>query len=116
MWQDEFIAALRDPSRPPAITEDTRRFAVYRNNVYVSLVDALVAGFPKVHELVGDTFFRAMARDYAAEHPPKTPVLAFYGEDFGAFISGFQPAEGVPYLGDIARLEFARRCALHALR
>ena len=114
MWQDEFIASLRDPSRPLAITEDTRRFAVYRNNVYVSLVDALVAGFPKVHELVGDPFFRAMARDYAAEHPPKTPVLAFYGEDFGAFISGFQPAEGVPYLGDIARLEFARRCALHA--
>ena len=54
MWQNEFVAALRDPTRPPAITDDARRFAVYRNNVYVSLVDALVAGFPKTHEHVGD--------------------------------------------------------------
>lgn len=114
MWQNEFVAALRDPTRPPAITDDARRFAVYRNNVYVSLVDALVAGFPKTHELVGDAFFRAMARGYAAERLPKTPILAFYGDDFGSFIRGFQPAEGVPYLGDIADLKFARRQALHA--
>ena len=25
MWQDEFVAALRDPTRPPAITDDARR-------------------------------------------------------------------------------------------
>ncbi|MEO8121927.1 MAG: DNA-binding domain-containing protein, partial [Rhodoferax sp.] len=41
------------------------RFAVYRNNVMVSLIDALADTYPVVQELVGEEFFRAMARVFA---------------------------------------------------
>ena len=64
--------------------------------------------------LVGDEFFQGMAREYVKTHLPDSPVMVFYGESFGDFIDSFTPANSVPYLGDVARLEYARRIALHA--
>ena len=90
------------------------RFAVYRNNVMVSLIDALADTYPVVQALVGQDFFRAMARVFAQANPPRSPVLAYYGQDFAAFISSFAPAACVPYLADVARLEMARVLAYHA--
>lgn len=113
--------ALLDPSVPPPNgliawngSDVTPRFAVYRNNVVVSLIDALADTYPVVAQLVGETFFRAMAREYVCAHPPSTPVLAHYGGDFAAFIEGFPPAAPVPYLADVARVEWAYLQALHA--
>lgn len=112
--QDQFTAALIDPSRPvppglvsPRGLPDAKRFAVYRNNVHVSLVGALAARFPVTRQVVGEEFFSGMARLYVGEHKPKTPVLLHYGESFPDFIAGFPPAAGIPYLGDLARLEAA---------
>jgi len=90
------------------------RFAVYRNNVMVSLIDALADTYPVVQALVGADFFRAMARVFAQDSPPHSPVLAYYGQDFAAFIDSFAPAACVPYLADVARLEMARVLAYHA--
>ena len=64
-----FRGALTEPSAPPpAMTHgrmgapDARRFAVYRNNVTVGLIGALEARYPVSRRIVGDDFFRAMAR------------------------------------------------------
>ena len=100
--------------RAPTGKEVARRFGVYRNNVFVSLVEALATRFPVCVELVGDDFFRAMARIYAELSPPRSPLLMVYGNDFGDFIDTFPPARSVPYLGDVARLEAARTGAYHA--
>lgn len=91
-----------------------RRFAVYRNNVYAGLIDALASRFPATAKLVGDAFFRAMARDYVAASPPRSAVLLHYGADFADFVSSFPPAAAVPYLADVARLEWAWHRAYHA--
>jgi Putative DNA-binding domain len=91
-----------------------RRFAVYRNNVITSLIRALNNQFPVVCRLVGHEFFQAMARAYATTHPPVSPIMMFYGETFPNFIDGFAPANAVPYLGDVARIEIARIRAYHA--
>lgn len=119
--QAGFAAALLDPARPvPAGlrtwngSDPAARFAVYRNNVIVSLVDALADGFPVVRRLVGEAFFAAMAREYARAQPPRSPVLAEYGEGFAAWVAGFEPAAALPYLADMARLERARVRAFHA--
>lgn len=92
----------------------SKRFAVYRNNVVVGLIDALVERFPVCFRLVGMDFFRAMAKLYVCASPPKTPILAEYGENFAEFISDFEPARELPYLADIARLEWAVGRAYHA--
>jgi len=91
-----------------------RRFAVYRNNVYASLIDVLAARFRVTTRLVGETFFRAMARVYVQQEPPSSPVLIRYGAGFADFIAAFPPAGAVPYLADVARLEWAWHTAYHA--
>jgi hypothetical protein len=119
--QAAFAAALLD-ARGPVPTglrtwngsDPAPRFAVYRNNVASSLAAALSQTFPVVRELVGAEFFDAMARRFVATHPPASPVLAEYGEHLPAFIEGFAPAAGLPYLADVARLEYARVQAFHA--
>lgn len=117
----DFAQAVLDPTRPvPAgITTargepDRLRLAVYRNTVHVSLVEALGRAFPVTLMLVGDEFFRAMARAYVGQTKPETPVLIHYGASFPDFIAAFPPAAGLPYLADVARLEHARNQAYHA--
>ena len=48
----------------PDGTPSDRRFAVYRNNVTVGLSEALTAAFPAVCRIVGEAFFRGMARQF----------------------------------------------------
>ena len=90
------------------------RFAVYRNNVQSSLVDALADSYPVLVQLVGAAFFRAMALVYVRQAPPRTPLLVDYGGDFADFVEGFAPAASVPYLAAVTRLERARVQAYHA--
>ncbi len=91
-----------------------RRFAVYRNNVVAGLVKALKDRFPVVEQIVGEEFFAAMARVFVVERPPRTPLIATYGDDFAVFIAAFEPARELAYLADVARLEAARTRAYHA--
>ncbi|HUG25500.1 DNA-binding domain-containing protein [Piscinibacter sp.] len=119
--QSAFCAALLDPGLPcpPGLvawngSDPTPRLAVYRNNVVSSLIDALAQTFPVVQQLVGVPFFRAMAAMFVRQAPPRSRVLARYGEAFPTFIEQFEPARPVPYLADVARLEMARVQAYHA--
>jgi hypothetical protein len=91
-----------------------RRFDVYRNNVMMSLLNALSDTFPVTAQLTGTDFFRAMARHYVLQSPPDTPVLAWYGNTFADFVAGFTPAASLPYLADVARLEFAWLSCFHS--
>lgn len=119
--QAAFAAALLDVQQPCPEglfsangANPASRFAVYRNNVQSSLINALTDSYPVVVQLVGDEFFRAMARIYVQSNPPTSPLLNNYGKDLATFIAGFAPAASVPYLADIARLERWRVNAYHA--
>lgn len=113
-------AVLQAPlSVPDGIRRDLgptreRRFGIYRNNVKASLAAALAARFPVVERLVGEEFFTAMALVFIERHPPRSPVLAEYGANFANFLEGFDPTADLPYLPDIARLEWARLVAFHS--
>ncbi len=109
-----FAQALCDPNAalPMSLCARTGssiddRFAVYRNNVHVSLVEALAERFPIVRALVGEDFFRAMARAYVQEHKPGSEMLHEYGEGLPEFVATFPPAQQLPYLADVARMEAA---------
>ena len=92
----------------------TRRFNVYRNNYYASLIDVLAGRYAVVQRLVGEEFFRAMAKVHVEQEPPRSAMILSYGGGFADFLSGFPPVADVPYLPDIARLEWARHTAYHA--
>src|SRR4029077_20816807 len=90
------------------------RYNVYRNNVTVSLIDALAAIFPATQRITGVEFFRAMARFHIRDTPPRSPLLFEYGHDFPDFIARYEYAQGMPYLPDTARIERAWLDAYHA--
>jgi hypothetical protein len=91
-----------------------KRYNVYRNNVTVSLIDALAAVFPATQRVTGIEFFRAMARFHVRATPPRSPLLFDYGRDFPDFIARYEYAQDMPYLPDTARIERAWLDAYHA--
>lgn len=119
--QSTFISAVMNPDEttPVGLKNDAggpagKRFDVYRNNVAVSLTEALIAAFPVIHKLVGDSFFKATAGVYLRAHPPQSPLMMYYGEAFAEFLRGFEPVQKIPYLPDVAELELAMRQSYHA--
>jgi hypothetical protein len=120
-----FAAAFAPALIDPACTTPTdvvgpcgkaavKRYNVYRNNVMVSLIDALAAIYPAVQRITGVEFFRAMARLHVRATPPISPLLFEYGRDLPAFIKGFEHAQDLPWLADTARIERAWLDAYHA--
>jgi len=116
-----FVSALLDPRRaPPDFVSGpngkaaSKRYAVYRNNVTVSLIDALAATFPATMRITGVDFFRAMARFHVRATPPTSPLLFEYGRHFPDFIEGYDHARPMPWLADVARIERAWLDAYHA--
>jgi len=101
---------LVDPNGRPA----GKRFDVHRNNVIFSLINAMQIAFPVVHKLLGNSTFKAISTTYVRSCLPKSPILMFYGEDFPTFLIEVQQTQHLPYLGDVARLELARRHSYHA--
>jgi hypothetical protein len=116
-----FVPGLLDPGRetPGSVAGPNGKaadkgFNVYRNNVIVSLIDALAAAFPATMRITGETFFRAMARFHIRETPPTSPLLFEYGRDFPDFIERYEHAQAMPWLADVARIERAWLDAYHA--
>lgn len=79
--------------------------AVYRNTVIHGAIEALAANYPVVIQIVGEEMFEGIAVDFASAHPPRSPVLALYGEEFAEWIEQQPWAVDLPYLADVARVE-----------
>ncbi|MBU2983212.1 putative DNA-binding domain-containing protein [Lentibacter algarum] len=116
-----FTSALLDPALPvPEGLLDGfgasagKRFSVYRNNVTVSLIDALHEGFPAIVKLLGEANFSNVARDYLRAEPPSSPLMMLYGRGFPDYLAACPPLAKFGYLCDVARLEFALRESYHA--
>jgi hypothetical protein len=115
--QGAFAAHLAGEDQPALAAEirpAAARLRIYRHHVLDSLASALAATFPTVQALVGADFFRSLARDFVGRSLPTQPVLAEYGAGFPAFIAGREACRGLPYLPDVARLDWALNDAFHA--
>lgn len=123
-FQDAFVAALDAHTAAPiagwlpgvegAGGAEPAGLAVYRNTIAKGCVDALAANFPTVASLVGDDWFRAAAALFAREHPPISAALLAYGEAFADWLERFPPADDLPYLPAMARLDRMWTTALFA--
>ncbi len=108
--------------QPPSLLIDTEysnygvtvAVEVYRNNYRGNLHDALAGAYPVIAQLVGGDFFRLLTRTYIGQHPSKSGNLHHYGAEMADFLAAFEPAQGLAYLPDVARLEWACHLAYFA--
>lgn len=98
----------------PGKFESNDLMQVYRNNYYISLTEALRSVFVSVDKLVGKGFFDFVAHGYIDAHPSKSGNLHEFGEHFASFIGSLEQAASVPYIRDIARLDWAWHETFHA--
>jgi hypothetical protein len=106
---DAFAYAIAPGRFAPA-----QHLQVYRNNVAISLTEALAAVYPVVARLVGEEFFGHAAGRFIERYPPASGNLHDFGAEFAEFLAGFSPAAALVYLPDVARLEWTRHRSFHA--
>ncbi len=106
--QRAFAAALLDPGVADP------RLRVYRANVFGNWSAALAAAYPITRAIVGPAFFEMLARDYAQASPSTSGDLHEYGARLAAFLEGYPQAGDLPYLPDVARMEWLAHRAHYA--
>ena len=120
--QRRFGAALADAARAddaaPLFVGDVarvrERIAIYRGNVIANATKALAAAYPIIGKLVGAEFFGGLARAYCRAHPSASGDLNEFGAHFAEFLAAFPHARSLPYLPDVARLEWLAQRAHYA--
>ena len=106
-------AAAAELIAPSAVSAG-EAIAIYRNTFVSGAVKALRLSHPAIERLTGAEFFEAAARAFVAGAPPSSGCLDAYGAGFAGFLSGFEPLHDLPYIADVARLDWAVNLALHA--
>jgi hypothetical protein len=93
-----------------------RRIQVYRNNLMAVRTVALAAVYPVIHALVGEDWFAHAAGRFARTTASDSGDIHHYGAGFGAFLETLPGAGELPYLGDVARLEWLYHSVFHRRR
>lgn len=89
------------------------REQIYRNNFFISLTGALADVYPVVQRLVGEGFFAQLARRYLRSYPSRSGNLHDFGAELARFMLGIPELADLPYLPDVAALEWACHEAFH---
>ena len=120
--QTGFAAALRDADQAGAtrrwLAGDAahveRRVAIYRANMVAAADKALSSAYQVIRQLVGEEFFHGLAREYQRGTPSTSGDLTGFGASFDRFLADFEHVRSLPYLPDLARLEWAAHLAYGA--
>ena len=119
--QDLFKEALLGEPAPALVDlvegdglDPRARLAIYRHHVFTTLTATLEAPFPVVCRLVDRHFFAYVVDAFIRQHPPAGPCLDEYGAAFPEFLRAFEACQRLPYLPDVARLEWAIHRAAQA--
>jgi len=105
--QQAFSDAMFAPEAEGALqVTHPERFALYRGNLTSTWRKSLAAAYPVIEQLVGEEFFAALAREYGRAHPSDSGDLNRFGAHFEHFLRSFEHVKDLPYLPDMARLEW----------
>jgi len=105
--QAQFGAALLAAGGSPGMQ-------AYRGNVFGNWSKALAGAYPIVRKIVGQEFFDALARQFALACPSACGDLNEYGAGLARFVADFPHTADLPYLPDVARMEWFAHRAYYA--
>ncbi|WP_219117941.1 DUF692 family multinuclear iron-containing protein [Janthinobacterium sp. UMAB-56] len=115
--QQAFATALLDTAADlPSFAGEAvpQRFSLYRGNLSATWRRTLGQAYPVVLALVGAEFFGGLARAYGRQMRSDSADLNQFGARFADFLAAFPPVDALPYLPDMARLEWAVHLAHYA--
>ncbi len=81
---------------------------IYADMYFYRLLDCLAEDFPRLAHHVGTDQFHNLVTDYLLAHPPSHFSLRELGRALPSFLEDHLLAAARPWLGDLARLEWAR--------
>lgn len=105
--QARFAGALSGPGGAPGMD-------VYRGNVFGNWAQALESAYPIVRRIVSAGFFAGLSRQYAREFPSVSGDLNEFGAQLAEFVASFPHTQDLPYLPDVARMEWLAHRAYYA--
>lgn len=85
----------------------TRGLMAYKANGHELAGRSLLGAYPVIAQLIGSDNFNALARDLWHSHPPERGDLAQWGTALPDFLAASDQLRDVPYLADVARVEWA---------
>jgi hypothetical protein len=94
--------------------QSARGLAAYRSNGHAMAERALRAAYPVIAAMFGEQNFDLLARDLWHTHPPRGGDLAQWGAALSGFLQASDALSDAPYLGDVARAEWALHRAASA--
>jgi len=111
-WQNQFSSSIQKNIECEA--SEQSRFSIYKNNVFHSLTQALSAQFPVCTQLVGEDFFKGCSKAYLSNQLPDRADMILIGRTFSDFLKEFEHTKNMPYLAQVANLEYSRALSLHS--
>lgn len=106
LWRDARPAVVEGWMRDEAACFQ-RGLSAYQAHGGAVAERALAAAYPTIRQLLGEQSFATMARVFWLQHPPERGDLAQWGETLAAFLERSETLAEEPYLGDVARLDWA---------
>ena len=79
-------------SAPGEKPDASDRLAVYRNNMFSNLKEALRDVYPVVEKLAGEAFFRHVAHQFIRLYPSSSGDLHQFGKGFAGFLARYPAA------------------------
>lgn len=83
------------------------RLSIYSNNALLGITDTLENIYPVIKKIVGSKFFTMMSRDFIKIYYQRAGNRNKFGGELSAFLENYTPSASLPYLPDIAALEWA---------
>jgi len=107
--QYTLAAHLRNPEKnaPPIGIED-RRLGIYRELIYNNLEGFLASGFPILRELIEDTHWHNMVRDFLERHQSGSPYFLEITQEFLQYLQEErgEVAGDPPFMLELAHYEW----------
>lgn len=106
--QRQFLNYLRHPTnenQPAGFAED--RLAVYNELLYNKFDESLSACFPVLCSILEETRWRALLKDFIAEHRCLTPYYRKIPDEFVLYLQSERSAsDDLPFLAELAHFEW----------
>lgn len=83
------------------------RINIYANNLRLGLCQSLSNIYPVVEQLVGNAFFEQVSKQYVQNYRLHQANRNLYGHQLSAFLKSIPALKDMPYIAEVAEIEWA---------